>query len=206
MPKIKLFKNVFIHLTNGCSPIPPLLPVPYSPTFPHPSSLIHYSSKNRELIKTSSGLACPLLLWPSKTVLPGGSDQKAGNKVHVTNSPNSITRGPTWSLQWPYLCRGPINAWFLVSASVSVSPSGPLLVDSVGLFVELLQVPFSYAHFFIRLPKDRPMFSCKPQHLFRSAPDWNLSEEEAARLLSATIAEYVNSIRSWLSPMVCVLG
>jgi len=80
---------------------------------------------------------------------------------------------------------------FLVGGSVSGSPQGLRLVDSVDLLVESLS---SLGPSILPPPPTLPqdpliclMFGCGSLHLFWSAYGWSLSEDSYARLLSASI-------------------
>ena len=89
---------------------------------------------------------------------------------------------------------------FLVGGSVSGSPQGSRLVDSVGLPVEFISLKFSQS-FPQLIPELHPMFSYGSLHLFQSAVGWNFSEDSYARLLSASITEYqVGPFIGWLCP------
>ena len=79
----------------------------------------------------------------------------------------------------------------MFGGSVSVSPHGPKLVDSVGLPMEFLSLlgPLALP---TTLLQDSPSFiQCLALglHLFLLAR-WSLSEDSYDRLLSASITEY----------------
>jgi hypothetical protein len=82
-----------------------------------------------------------------------------------------------------YMCAkglGPACVCSFDDGSVSESPQGSRLADSVGLSVKLLS-PSGSSILFPTLPKEflpklRPVFGCGSLHLFLSAAGWSLSE------------------------------
>jgi hypothetical protein len=86
--------------------------------------------------------------------------------------------------------RGPRSnpACSLVGGSVSVSPEGPRLVDSVGFHV-VSSIPWlsPSSQVSTRFPKFYLMPDCGFLHLFPSAAGWSLAEDGFARLLSWSI-------------------
>lgn len=87
--------------------------------------------------------------------------------------------------------RGTVHALSLVSASVSIRPSGSWLVDFVGLLVELLSLPFYPSpNSSTGLPVLHPMFDCESLHLFQFTVGWSFSGDGYARCLSPSISEY----------------
>ena len=69
---------------------------------------------------------------------------------------------------------------------------------------DVLQTPLACSLLSPTLPQDslRSAWCCGSQHLPLFSSGWNLSEDSYARLLSASIAEYIiNSVWGWLSHM-----
>jgi hypothetical protein len=92
-----------------------------------------------------------------------------------------------------YICMGivgPDLALSLVGDSVSGSPQGSRLVDFVGLPVEFLSSLGSLSSSLnssTRLPQLHLLFGCGSLHQFSLAAGWRLSENNHARILSASI-------------------
>lgn len=103
--------------------------------------------------------------------LLGGSDPKAGNGVHVRNSPSSTRQVPHMKTKQPisYMCAGPDHACSLADVSVSESPHGSGLVVSWSS----CEVPVPSRSFHLSPNTSTgplelsPMLGCKSQHLIR---------------------------------------
>ena len=78
---------------------------------------------------------------------------------------------------------------FLLGDSVSGSPQGSRLVDSVGFSVLLGSLNLS-PNFSVRLSKLHLVIGYESLHLFLLAAGWNLSKDSYARFLTVSIIEY----------------
>jgi hypothetical protein len=76
----------------------------------------------------------------------------------------------------------------LVGGSIFGRPHGSRLVDSIGLPVESLSPQVLIIQSFLQLLS--LMFSCGSLHLFLLVAGWSISEDNYARILSASITEY----------------
>lgn len=140
----------------GCRLFPPLLYLfMYLVAAPSPSSIFSYSSSpslRRERphptpvyqptlahqVTAGSGTSSPTEARQDNTAR--GRDTEVGNRVRNNHHSNCWGTHMETKLHICYICSGDLGsapASSLVGGSVSVSPHGPRLVDSVGLLVSL---------------------------------------------------------------------
>jgi hypothetical protein len=135
----------------------------------------------------------------------GSTDRQQSQGI----APAPVVGEPTWRLSCNILHMyrgelGPAHVCFFIGSSVSRSPQGYRLVDSVGLLVESLSPP-GPSVLSPSLPHDHPKppdpqkFERESLHHLPLAAGWSFSEDSYTRLLSASITEY--RVRDWFLPM-----